>query len=225
MKRRIIFILIIWLGFIFDADAISTAAKQKYPYPLLTDDYGILTDNDIAAFTWGLKPRPFTSDKDSGEYTYWQCFPREFVYMTLEDTGSSSEDFGWRDSIGDLQIRVWVRPDLVHQYEMRAAETVSDFQKRFNHWRRLMKGEKYVCLAGNFSSRYKKIEDGRVKEIYAWIFEEMKTKKGCDSYFYECNRTYKQYKKEITQEKEREKKTREATRKMMNELKADVLID
>ena len=196
MKQKIFIALAILLIISLNANAISLAIKKKYPYPLLTDDYGILNENDIAAYTWGLKPRPFNPDKISGQYTYWQCFPRDHIYLTLEDEGSSSEDFGWRDNVGNLEINVWITPTLVHRYDMRTKWTVSDYQKRFNKWRELMKNEKYVCLAGSSVLREKKIEDGKTKEIYSWVFEKIKTKKGCDSYFDTCHPTYQAYLKE-----------------------------
>lgn len=99
VKKGIIFILVIWLVFPFDASAVSVLAKQRYPYPLLTNDYGILDDIDLAAYTWGLKPRSFTPNEVSGRYTYWQCFPRECISIVLEDTGLSSSDVGWRDTM------------------------------------------------------------------------------------------------------------------------------
>jgi hypothetical protein len=77
--------------------AVSNIDKQKYPYSLLTDDYGILSKNDLGAFAWGLKPQKFTAEKGTtGPYNYWQCFPREFVMVTLSDTGQSSEELGWK---------------------------------------------------------------------------------------------------------------------------------
>lgn len=176
-------------------NAIPIEIKKKYPYPLLTDDYDILNENDIAAYTWGLKPRSFTTEGPSGEYTYWQCFPRESIEVILRDTGQTASEFG-KDNIADLQIRVQVKPGLIHQYDMRARWGVTNFEKRFNKWRKIMKNENYVCLAGSFTSLEHKLENGRAQEIYQWTFEKMKTKNGCDSYFDSCTPTYEKYLKE-----------------------------
>lgn len=192
VKNFAIFTVFICLAMVSNANAISAAAKQKYPYTLLTDDYGILSENDLAAFTWGLKPRLFTAEEISGEYKYWQCFPRERISITLKDTGYSSVDVGW-DDIADLQIEVVINPYLSHKYDMRARWGVKDYEKRFNLWKKLMKGEQYVCLAGEFSDRKRKMKNGKTKEIYSWTFERIKTKKGCDSYLESCNPTYERY--------------------------------
>jgi hypothetical protein len=193
MRQIIILVFIsICFGIALEANAVSVDIKQKYPYPLLTDDYEILDENDIAAYTWGLKLRPFTTKGPSGEYTYWQCFPRELIEVTLIDTGTTALEFG-KDNIGDLQIRVWVKPELIHQYDMRARWGVMDFEKRFNKWQKIMKNAKYVCVAGSFTRLEHKLEDSRVRAIYHWTFEKMKTPNGCDSYFGSCTPTYQKY--------------------------------
>ena len=46
-----------------------------------------------------------------------------------------------------------------------------------------MKNEKYVCIGGAFAGTYKKIAHGKETIEHGWIFENLKTKKGCDSYF------------------------------------------
>jgi hypothetical protein len=200
--RQIVFLIFVFcFGIAQEVNAISVDIKKKYPYPLLTDDYGILNKNDIAAYTWGLKPRQFTAEGPSGEYTYWQCFPRKSITVTLKDTGQTASEFG-KDNIADLQIRVSVKPDLIHQYNMRARWGVMEFEKRFNKWQKIMKNEKYICLAGSFMFRENEVENGKVRERYAWVFEKMKTKQGCDSYFDSCTPTYQKY----LQEKAREKK-------------------
>jgi hypothetical protein len=86
MKQTILLGFILCFGIVLEVNAVSIEIKQKYPYPLLTEDYGLLNENDLAAYTWGLKPRPFTKQESSGAYTYWQCFPRESIEVTLTDT-------------------------------------------------------------------------------------------------------------------------------------------
>lgn len=53
MKYRSIFFILFSLLINAEANAVSANAKNKYPYPLLTNDYGILNENDLGAFTWG----------------------------------------------------------------------------------------------------------------------------------------------------------------------------
>lgn len=198
MKLVIIVFFFSCLLICIEANAVSLDAQKKYPYVLLSNDYGILNENDLGDFSWGFKRHPF-NPKDIGG-NYWQCFPRESVEITLKDMGSSASEVGWRDNIADLEIKVWVNPNLVHEYEMRAQWSIVDFEKRFNKWRRIMKGEKYVCLAGDFVNYEHKNANGIERDVYGWIFEKIKTRKGCDSYLYSCYPTYKAYLKRKAKE-------------------------
>lgn len=184
-----------------EANALSLDAKKKYPNVLLSNDYGILSENDLGDFSWGFPKNnrsPFNPKGIGGNY--WQCFPRESIKITLQDSGFSTDDLGWRDNIADLKIEVWVNKNLVHEYEMRKLLSVADFEKKFNKWRKIIKDEKYVCLAGDFVNYEHKKENGIEQEVYGWIFEKIKTKRGCDSYLYSCHPTYEAYLKRKAKE-------------------------
>jgi len=198
MKYYLIFILLICLSFPYQAEAIDAHAKQKYPYILLTDDYGILNENDLASFTWGVAPyKPFVpSFKEIYAMNYWQCFKREEVTIRLDDMGYPSEDVDPEDTYGNLSIIVNAN-DCTHRYGMRRAWPVNNYLKEFNHWHKLLKNQKYVCIAGTFANFEEKIVNGEKHKFYQWQFDRIKTKKGCDSYFKgDCTQTYAQYKKQ-----------------------------
>src|SRR5579864_6730988 len=120
MRSMSILFYFICLIFCIKANAVSTNAQKKYSNVLLSNDYGILSENDLGDFSWGFpkNKRPPFNPKDFGG-NYWQCFPRESIKITLKDTGSSADDIGWRDNIAELKIEVWVNKNLVHEYEMR----------------------------------------------------------------------------------------------------------
>jgi hypothetical protein len=168
----------------FKTFAISLEAKKKYPYPLLTNDDGILNEQDLANYAHGMPPRPFNLE-NSGGYNYWQCFPRNKISITLRDFGYSTEDVGWEDTLSDLKIRIYVTPRIIHEYQMRRPWPVSEYLPRFKLWHELMTDQKYVCFAGSFSSKEEVIENSIPREIYYWIFEKIKTKKGKDSYLWD----------------------------------------
>ncbi len=51
--------------------------------------------------------------------------------------------------------------------------------------------EKIRCLkAGDYVNYEHKNDNGIERNVYGWIFEKMKTKKGCDSYLFSCHPTY-----------------------------------
>lgn len=55
-------------------------------------------------------------------------------------------------------------------------------------------------MAGDFINYEHKNENGIDIDIYGWLFEKIKTKKGCDSYLYSCHPTYEAYLKEKSKE-------------------------
>lgn len=182
MKIKILLFFLLILS--FKTFAVSLVAKKKYPYPLLTNDYGILNEQDLACYARDIPPRPFNS-QNSGEYNYWQCFPRNKVLITFLDMGYSTEDVGWEDTLSDLKIRIYVTPTIIHEYQMRRPWPVSEYLPRFKLWHKLMANQKYVCFAGSFSEKKEVIEEAIPREINYWIFEKIKTKKGKDSYLWD----------------------------------------
>ncbi len=183
MKRRIIiFTLILIFSNQYRADALNAAARQKYPYELLTDDYEILKEEDLNTYKEGVRPAPF-SPKEGFGYIYWQCFPRDHVSINLEEMGYSSEDIGWHENYSNLKITAYSKPGVFHDYIMRRPWPVTIYEKRFNLWIKLMKGEQYVCLAGSFIKHEEVIKNGAKQQLYLWEFDKIKTKKGSDSYF------------------------------------------
>jgi len=181
MKQKIIFILILLSWIPCSTYAVTDITKKKYPYTILTNDYGILNERDLYD---GLKSEPFSLEsppKDAYAHIYWQCLSREDVSTTLEDIGYSS--YPSDDNDGMLIITAYVKPGISHKYATRRNWPIMGVEERFNRWLKLMKGEKYVCLAGRFGFREEKVTLGKKQQVYVWVFERMKTKKGCDSYF------------------------------------------
>lgn len=177
MKKQIIFALILLFWIPYSTYAINSSINKKYPYSILTKDYGILREKDLND---GLKQEPFSPENISG-HIYWQCSPRDQIAITLEDIGYSSNNLP--DNDGALIITIYSKPHIVHKYAMRRNWPITGVEKKFNQWLKLMKNEKYVCLAGSFAARKDKVIDGQKQQIYFWTFERIKTKKGYDSYF------------------------------------------
>lgn len=123
------------------------------------------------------------SVKDGVDYSYWQCFLHEDIALNLEDKGYPPTGSKLNDNYGELTIIARPGNGISHEYYRRRLVDVDSILEVFNAWRKLMKGEKYVCLAGRFSSREEFIRDNKKWTIYYWTFEKIKTKKGCRSYF------------------------------------------
>ncbi|MBA2654380.1 MAG: hypothetical protein H0U71_04850 [Gammaproteobacteria bacterium] len=162
-------------------NALDSKVKKKYSFLLLTEDHEILNQKDLAHLTKNLNYEKF-SEKSSG-LIYWQCFPRENISVTLEDMGYSAEEFDPTDTIADLKITAYTKPNIFHTYYMRRAYPISAYQEHFTRWQRLMKGQKYVCIAGSFGDHKEEVIHGIKREENSWTFDRIKTKKGMDSYF------------------------------------------
>jgi hypothetical protein len=175
MKTKILF-LILCLSLSSDVFAVSLATKKRYPYSLITDDYGILNEEDLRHYNKIFPPKPF-SEKEMGGF-YWQCFPHESVSMTLEDKGYSSEDWGFTDTVSDLNIKIHIKPNIIHHYYMRRAYPLAVYQKDFTRWHKLMAKQKYVCFLGEYDGKVNRVEGNLPREVYNWTFEAIKTKKG-----------------------------------------------
>lgn len=180
MKINRLFTLLLFCA-VYSAHAVDDVTKKKYPYTILTKDYGILDAKDLNDH---LKPEPFSPKKLTG-HIYWQCFPREDVTTNLQDTGYSTHNLN--DNDGDLTITVYNKPDIIHKYVMRRNWDIAGTEKRFNHLLKIMKNEKFVCLSGEFRFLEEKIIHGQKQSIYFWTSEKIKTKKGCNSYFEPVN--------------------------------------
>lgn len=181
MILRIIFFLTCSIS----AHAISAHINEKYSYTLVTDDYGILNEDDLAAYSeYRQKKVPFSGSAEEFSARYWQCFPREEISLTFVDMGHSSDGEIDDDTLADLKITAYVRPGVFHEYGMRKLMPADEYEKRLQLWRTLLKNEAYVCLGGEFSGRGERIREyGSKQEAYTWTFDRIKTKKGCDGYF------------------------------------------
>lgn len=178
MKNKIVFVLGLLIIFSSTSAAITAPIKKKYPYSVLTNDYGILNEKDLDTYKMGVKPPPFLPKEGYG-YLYWQCFPRDRVSISLKDMGYTSEDIGGEENYSVLKIMISDDSSGYHEYSMRRVWPTSTYEHRFKLWLKLMKNEKYVCLLGDFVNR--ETIKGAVSQH--WIFEKIKTKKDCDSYF------------------------------------------
>jgi len=131
-------------------------------------NYGILTKKNTTNCEHAIK---------------WQCFPAENITLILEDIGAD-EVIGRTGDVtiiaytnelgyGDYQVR--------HEYSMRRRWSYYAAEDTFHKLQKILAKQEYVCIAGGLISderdTYKK------QDVHAWIFEKMRTKKGCHSWF------------------------------------------
>src|SRR5262245_56824407 len=147
---------------------------QHYPYTLLGDDFGILTEEDLALSACIAQPVPFSVDSIS--HPYWQCFSTEGGHVECEDAEYDEDE----RSLLTLMAIVVRKDGRTHEYLSRRAIHLQDCKDYAAEWKRLTTQQDHVCVSGAFiNSR----QDEPDHAVDSWVFESFKTAKGCVSYF------------------------------------------
>ena len=148
--------------------------KKLFPYALLTDDFGVLNKDDLKISECIAAPVPFSEGRSSS-YPYWQCFDTRDAKMDCEGKKYSAE----KKSRMTMLVISGERNGELNEFISRRPLKLSSCRLYKKDWEKFTKGEKYICISGDFIGP--EIEDGKKKLV--WIFDRYKTKKGCDSYF------------------------------------------
>ena len=151
--------------------------KAKYPFALLGDDHGLLTEEDLAINSQKADPEPFSPE--STAYPYWQCFPRNQMYFDCEFTQYDASE---KSKLAILAIG-YHKNGETQEYLSRRAIPISACHAHKQDWNRLTKNQNYVCMSGIFIETQIEPDKGTPTKSSAWIFDRFKTAQGCDSYF------------------------------------------
>jgi hypothetical protein len=171
-------IFLFFLIFPVQLFAISQQSFKKYPYQLLSQDYGILNEANLKRYTDGIFPKRF--DWKITGLDYWQCFPTKNVIVWYEKGEYDPYDKVLRS---EPYITIQETKVVVHEYEQRRNFSIDYAKEKVKRWKQLMKNQQYVCIGGAFAGTHEKIKNGKKITEHGWVFENLKTKKGCDSYF------------------------------------------
>lgn len=144
----------------------------------MTSDYGILNEDDLGVYAWWAEPTPFGKEALSSGYMYWQCFPTQMVKLECRKV----ESYDPNDSFSDADIRIETEREI-HEYGFRRAVELEVCHAYLKNWKRLTMGENAVCFGGNVATIEEKKVQGRIKKKVGWIYDKLKTKKGCYAYF------------------------------------------
>ena len=180
MREQIIYIfLIILLNTTYtfakskSTDDHLSALKAKFPYVLLGEDYGLLTVNDLAANACGAESIAFDENRKSHHPSlYWQCFQSRTISFDCEEFTSDTEKglFGL--------IAITAKKDKEqHNYIERRPWPIKNCKQFIRDAARLIKGTKYACMTGSFIDK-ETDDSGQVSK--SWMFEKIKTRKGCE---------------------------------------------
>lgn len=148
--------------------------KKKYPYGLLTNDFGILSESDLAINTCYGMVDPVSSG--NGAYPYWQCFETKNTKFECARGDYDNEE----KSMMTIMAIVVEQGQHSDEYLSPRAIRMADCQYFKHEWMRTTKKETHVCISGQ-EMTYKKQTLKGTKSF--WIFDKFKTSKSCVPYF------------------------------------------
>ncbi len=146
--------------------------KSKYPYGLLSDDYGVLKVEDLALNACHIKPESFVPGA-LNPYEYWICFESKKIFVACEDQNFSNED----GRVGRVEVEARAH-QIVYQFiESRpwAIRACRNFVRRLKN---LVQGTSHVCISASYIGKEERNERGQMERI--GIFNRIKTHRGCE---------------------------------------------
>jgi hypothetical protein len=154
-------------------------AKIKYPNSLIGDDHGVLNEQDLAISTCDGTPAPFDPSTPFGGL-YWKCFETKKVSALCDSNGKADE---YEGVMGFIVLTADDGSDS-HDYIARRAWPIHECYQFIRDVRKRLQATRYVCIMGSDPSMSTRPPE-RVK--INWIFEAVRTKRGCESYFQQCD--------------------------------------
>ena len=149
--------------------------KSKFPYGLLTDDYGILNVSDLAINACIAEPRIFNPENHYHPYEYWQCFESKTISLRCDSSGIPDEHEG---IMGLVVVKVSSKNGQ-HEYIERRPWPLKECKDFVKDATVLLRGTRYACISGSVIEQE---NDGSSHPTTAWVFERLKTKKGCEGH-------------------------------------------
>lgn len=177
MRKKLIFLMLSALvGFSALGKFIGLdTIRLKYPYGILTEDFGILLEEDFRINTCIAKPAPFSETKLSN-YPIWQCFEVRDVRINCQGATYDPDE---NSRMTTLVISMVRNKAGFQEYFIPKPLKIQECEQFIQEWDNHTLNEKYVCLCGSLPQVDK--ERGGTK-MTSWVFNRFKTKKGCDSY-------------------------------------------
>ncbi len=150
-----------------------SALRSKFPYGLLGDDYGILGMSDLAINACRLKAEPFPPKPFVSPYEYWKCFERKSISLKCASSGVPDQHEG---VMGLVTVKASA-DHVIHDYMERRPWPIRECRSFLKDLTLIMDGQRYVCISGSFIENE---IDKTGKKTTSWLFERLKTSKGCE---------------------------------------------
>ena len=154
---------------------------------LLTDDYGIVTRQDLVEEEErcpSLKPFP---PEDGSCFQYWQCLPTRDIFIECNDITAK---FDGEDTAAPV---FWIKSESdIHHYLTRRNLDMEACQEWKAEWAAVLAGESVICLSGEFAGTEETDDhpSSPPGTHHYWIIDQMKSHHSEWSYFYRDPETH-----------------------------------
>ncbi len=175
MQKVIVALLLIFMVVTaFSQSYSGKKSKSDFPLALLTNDFGILSAEDLMiSYCWGESTDyKKTHPSSTSPFPAWQCFETKNVKVICS---GNEIDYSEMRRYSLLVVKTNLN-GVYSEFLGRKPWALEGCAATRDEMKRLMKNEKFVCVSG---SGLHSSSSG----IHFWVFDRIKTKKGCESYF------------------------------------------
>ncbi len=138
-------------------------------YALLTEDFGVLNEQDFILKEGEAPPGPIIGNYSA--FKVWQCFSTENAEYHISCNDYTEPNL------------VVISSDQLHDfYFRRRFEDYEDCLEVITQWKKLITSEDAFCVKGYFSGT-ETIPNSEEKKFF-WTIDRIKSSKGCWSYFW-----------------------------------------
>lgn len=160
------------LIFVLSSCSNISPLQSKYPMKLLSNDHGILTEEDMYDKGFQVKIEEFGTEPSSEPR--WICFETINFKSKCIDVGYSEE---LKENSADLDFVVKQEGKEL-RLDFNSIVSNDTCEEHRSTWKKIMTGEKYFCVSATMLA----IDQKDANKI-SGFFRRLKTKKGCDSWF------------------------------------------
>ena len=148
---------------------------------LITDDYGIVSDQDLDEEEYKVDATPFPPSEMS-PFQYWQCLPTSDVFMKCDDLGFTAPEFGGAE-VGESVLNFRTNGE-VFNFFTRRNNSLKSCEDMIDEWRSVMAGEDVVCISASYQgTEAGTLRDSTFVNKSEWEIDRMKSRHGEWSWF------------------------------------------
>ncbi|MBI3018339.1 MAG: hypothetical protein HYY61_00370 [Deltaproteobacteria bacterium] len=148
-------------------------------YGIITDDYGIVTDEDIRKEAEISEPQPII--EEFSPFMVWQCLRLVHVWMECIPTGDEIVPC----SPGVSAILKIYDGEALYEFITRRPMEIDSCDDMISQWHHLMDGEEVACVSASYDLDLPISDNDPWFRYSSWTINRVKSHQGSWSYFVE----------------------------------------